>query len=286
MTSDPTDAPYDAASGGTWLTKAELARVRRITVASADRLIRRQGWRRQPGNDGRVRVLVPSDWQVPERASDRTDPTDQEPTDPAHPTDGPTDADAFAAFDRAIDAIRKAHDGELTAVHLQLFETKFAVDRERDRADRAEQTAAEATARLVRLGETLAAMTRDLEAARNDRTAAVRRADTLHEGLAAAEALATELRAAAEAAEIARAEAEADAAEARTAREAALRQAEVVGMRAEANRGVVEQLEQELAVAQHDAQAAQQAAAQLRLAETARKGRGRLARLRDAWRGR
>ena len=42
----------------------------------------------------------------------------------------------------------------------------------------------------------------------------------------------------------------------------------------------------ELAVAQHDALAAQQAAAELRLAEAqARKARGRLARLRAAWRG-
>ena len=41
----------------------------------------------------------------------------------------------------------------------------------------------------------------------------------------------------------------------------------------------------ELAVAQHDALAAQQAAVELRLAEEARKARGRWARLRAAWRG-
>ena len=41
----------------------------------------------------------------------------------------------------------------------------------------------------------------------------------------------------------------------------------------------------ELAVAQHDALAAQQAAAELRLADEARKARGLLARLRAAWRG-
>ena len=42
----------------------------------------------------------------------------------------------------------------------------------------------------------------------------------------------------------------------------------------------------ELAVAQHDAQAAQQAAAELRQADKARKARGLVARLRAAWRGR
>jgi hypothetical protein len=41
----------------------------------------------------------------------------------------------------------------------------------------------------------------------------------------------------------------------------------------------------ELAVARHDALAAQQAAAELGRAEAARKARGLLARLRDAWRG-
>jgi hypothetical protein len=48
---------------------------------------------------------------------------------------------------------------------------------------------------------------------------------------------------------------------------------------------VAEMHARELAVAQHDALAAQQAAVELRLAEEARKARGRWARLRAAWRG-
>jgi hypothetical protein len=42
---------------------------------------------------------------------------------------------------------------------------------------------------------------------------------------------------------------------------------------------------QEIAVAEHDARAAQQAAAELRLAADRRTARGRWARLRAAWRG-
>src|SRR5215469_4042245 len=85
---DPTD--------GVWMTKAQLAAVRRISVASADRLIRRQGWRKHPGNDGRARVLVPRTW-----AEARTpNPTDELPPSPkeaphGRPTDNaahPTDA--------------------------------------------------------------------------------------------------------------------------------------------------------------------------------------------------
>jgi hypothetical protein len=41
----------------------------------------------------------------------------------------------------------------------------------------------------------------------------------------------------------------------------------------------------DLAVVRHDAQTAQQAAAELRLADAARRGQGRWARLRAAWRG-
>ena len=47
-----------------------------------------------------------------------------------------------------------------------------------------------------------------------------------------------------------------------------------------------EELRLELAVAQHDAQAGQQAAKELRQAEEARKARGRLRRAWDGWRGR
>ena len=47
-----------------------------------------------------------------------------------------------------------------------------------------------------------------------------------------------------------------------------------------------ERLERDLAVAQHDARAAQQAAGALRRADEARKARGRLRRAWDGWRGR
>ncbi len=49
----------DVEAASRWMTKAELATARGISVESADRLIRRQGWRKVPGNDGRARVLVP-----------------------------------------------------------------------------------------------------------------------------------------------------------------------------------------------------------------------------------
>lgn len=41
------------------MTYSELASVRGITQRSAEQLVRRNGWRRLPGNDGRTRVEVP-----------------------------------------------------------------------------------------------------------------------------------------------------------------------------------------------------------------------------------
>jgi hypothetical protein len=49
----------DSPADGQCLTLTELGRARGISKASAARLVRR--WRRQPGNDGHVRVLVPHD---------------------------------------------------------------------------------------------------------------------------------------------------------------------------------------------------------------------------------
>jgi hypothetical protein len=54
---------------GRWLSYTELARVRGISKESAIRLVRRERWRKLPGNDagGTVRVLVPEDWLKPVR---------------------------------------------------------------------------------------------------------------------------------------------------------------------------------------------------------------------------
>jgi hypothetical protein len=56
MASDITLAVGD---GARRMTYAELADIRRISVLSAMRLVRRKNWPRQTGNDGVVRVLVP-----------------------------------------------------------------------------------------------------------------------------------------------------------------------------------------------------------------------------------
>ena len=49
-------------SDSVWMTKAEFAAARRISMSSANRLIRQRRWERQPADDGRIRVLVPRRW--------------------------------------------------------------------------------------------------------------------------------------------------------------------------------------------------------------------------------
>ena len=49
----------DAANDGRWMTFVELSQHRGISEPSARKLVRRHKWRRQAGNQGIVRILVP-----------------------------------------------------------------------------------------------------------------------------------------------------------------------------------------------------------------------------------
>jgi hypothetical protein len=53
------DISLAVGDGARRMTYAELADVRGISAASAERLVRRRRWSRQVGNDGVVRVRVP-----------------------------------------------------------------------------------------------------------------------------------------------------------------------------------------------------------------------------------
>ncbi len=253
------DNPKDAtASGGrdptdgVWLTKAQLAAVRRISVASADRLIRRQGWRKHPGNDGRARVLVPSDWAI-SRSFGPTDAQSGNPTDDrgAHPTDqapDPTDRPREHPTDNAVgprDITRAV--SALEAAVSTLREQLAAANSRADQAEEDRRQAEAARGAAIALADQTVTLLTDAVARADLAEAAIAgerqragelrdRLDGLLHDLDSAQRQAREAQAAAEAAQIGLAEAEADVAE-------------------------------------------------LRQAEAGRKGRGRLARLRAAWRG-
>jgi len=60
----------DTAGTERWLTYDELAALRGIKRIGAVRLVQRHKWRRQAGNDGLARVLVPRDALEPVRRTD------------------------------------------------------------------------------------------------------------------------------------------------------------------------------------------------------------------------
>jgi hypothetical protein len=218
MAQDMTQA---AAQDGRWMTYGELARARSIDRQSAVKLVRRQHWRRQPGNDGEVRIFVPSEGLSRVTAKDET-------RDEARPI-----APDMTAFETALAAIEAAHASEVAVL--------------RERADAAEMSrvAAQAMAdrALVHLAE--AEMRAEADRAHADQAIAGERAraDALRDRVETLQVQLAQLEAEGAASDIQAAELTAQLKQARSE--------------------------------------AQEAAA----AEAARKGRGRWARLRAAWRG-
>ena len=94
---------------GRWLSYAELAEARGITRKAAARLTLRHRWRRQPGNDGAVRVWVP-DGDMTHRQTPRHAPTAMTAPDiEAALTAANSRADAaLAVADRALAQLAEA----------------------------------------------------------------------------------------------------------------------------------------------------------------------------------
>jgi hypothetical protein len=290
--SDPTD--------GVWMTKAQLAAVRRISVASADRLIRRQGWRKHPGNDGRARVLVPPDWAA-SRLSGPTDapranPTDYQPERPSVAVADPTDRAADPTdITHAISALEAA----VSTLNEQLAATLSRADQAE--ADRRQAEAARDAA--IALADQTVALLKDAVAhadrAEQGRDGERARADALRDQVtslqaqlatAEAEAKAVNDRAWATGEQLGAAEQRAE-----TERERADRLASSVAherqdfLDAESRtrrelddvRGQVEALRVQLGARQEVVDAAEA----IRQADDSRRALSRWARLRRAWRG-
>jgi methyl-accepting chemotaxis protein len=149
------------------MTYEELAKLRGITKASAERLVFRNRWRRQRGNDRTVRVLVPLD-----SLSGDTSPDVSAPTSPDASGDMSPDANrVLTALEDAVSALRD-----------QLDTTNARAERaEADRAEehrRAEDLRAQIAALSAEMVVTRAKLEADLDAARaaaRDAQDAVRR---------------------------------------------------------------------------------------------------------------
>lgn len=182
------DSGFPAMSENVWMTKAEFAAARQISLGSAHRLIRQRRWERHPGDDGRTRILVPRHWAEPRVPNDTAATSAQASPCLAETAGSETSSGDASALREEIARLRAALDtarsgrraaevardqerqGRIAAEHAlsdarqeaeQARETAATVGRARELAaaeERAEQITREAAfAQLRRLSEATAA---------------------------------------------------------------------------------------------------------------------------------
>jgi chromosome segregation ATPase len=281
---DTSSVSDDDMSDGTWMTYADLAALRGINHASAFKLALRRKWRRQKNNTGQMTVFVPSAW---------SDTSQDNAHDVSHQAE---------TFQAALVAVREAHASETATLREQLAVAnsradQAVVDRRQveARADQAEADRRQAEAdrgAAIALADQTVALLRDAVARADRAEAAVAadrsRADTLRDRLTTMQDQLADAHASLQAAELA--ESRVAAAEGRADRA----EQAIAGERDRAAAALarLDAMQEQLAAAaeaedqaRRQRQAAQDNADAMREADAARRGLGRLARLRAAWRG-
>jgi hypothetical protein len=98
----------DDAGTGRWVTYDELAQARGMQRSGAVRLVQRKKWRRQAGNDGLARVLVPPDELHP---ASRTSGGTDRPRRGRDEGGGDGAGTIVATFTAALDALKQVSHG-------------------------------------------------------------------------------------------------------------------------------------------------------------------------------
>jgi hypothetical protein len=134
-----------------WVSFAELAAARGVDKASAIRLVRRRGWRRQRDNQGHVRALVPETWL--------SSPEDRLPDSPG---DNPPDTlPGLSVHTRALATLEEA----VTGLTRRAEQAEARADAALAVADRTLVQLSEATARIEAADQRAGRLERDLAAA-------------------------------------------------------------------------------------------------------------------------
>ena len=134
------------AEDGRWMTFAELAAAREISKASASRLVRRHGWRRQRDNQGTVRILVPPG---AERRSDHRVPDSPADSPPVGPSDK---VSLVRALQDTVALLRE----QLAKAEARADQAEAELRHERETARRTAEQLAALSADLVQLAESRA----------------------------------------------------------------------------------------------------------------------------------
>jgi chromosome segregation ATPase len=264
----------DTGDDGRWMTYEELAAARGIDRNSARRLASRLKWRRQRDNQQIVRIYVPS-------LRDAPDPRHRDtPADDPRAVSG-----AVGALEAAVAALRErsaADQAIIATLRDQADRAEKRADRAENRADQAEQASQELRARASELRDQVSSLQTQLATAEAEAKAVNDRAWATGELLAAAEQRAATERERADrlASSVAHERQDFLDAESRTRQEL-----DGIRQQAEQGREAAAELHRQVEAAQIAQSEAEADAAELRQAEAERRGRGRWARLRQAWRG-
>jgi hypothetical protein len=173
----------DDSGGGQWLTYEEIAEARGIKRLAAVRLTQRHRWRRQRGNDGHARVLVPHDMLQRDRGdsdddkagdSHRDSPTLLAAIRAAHLGETTALREQVEALKGEVGALREAHAGEAGALRSRLEDAE-------GRAERAEAAISGERQRADSLRDRLDAAQADLDRASADAQAVLQRAEALEQ---------------------------------------------------------------------------------------------------------
>jgi hypothetical protein len=127
---------------GGWLTYQEAGDRLGVSAEAARAKAARKRWRRQIGNDGLARVLLPGDLPVTPRAHG---PGDRPMTPRSPPGQRPVDAANIKALEARVEALQ----AELAGARGELGGVREALGEARARADAADTRAAEISADLA-----------------------------------------------------------------------------------------------------------------------------------------
>lgn len=90
------------------MTYAEIEEAFSLKPASARQLVRRQGWRRLPGNDGRTRIEIPIEEFERALKRDVETPLDESEIDAEPPVEGPLERTFVAFLTAHIERLERA----------------------------------------------------------------------------------------------------------------------------------------------------------------------------------
>jgi hypothetical protein len=164
----------DSTADARWISFAELAAARGISKASAIKLVRRHGWRRQRDNQGHVRALVPLTWAQDDQDGAGDNLKDSTPDNSA---DTGLLARGFAALEDVVAGLR----GQLDAANARADEAHKRADAVLALAEQTLGQLAEANARAERAEDATEAQRRRVTALQDDLDMARAQATAAHD---------------------------------------------------------------------------------------------------------